>query len=75
MSTAGPRMSRMDDATSSTAPDVDAVIVEEPAPTDGLVDAWFVETFHGVPDLGVEHYNRFRTAADRLKGRLRAAKE
>jgi aminoglycoside/choline kinase family phosphotransferase len=41
--------------------------------SDALVEEWFVETFHGM-DLKVEHYNRFRAAADRLKARL-AGKE
>jgi hypothetical protein len=27
-------------------------------------DAWFVETFHNVPGLTTEWFNRFRTAAD-----------
>lgn len=42
-----------------------------PSATDVAIEAWFVETFHGVPDLRVEHFNRFREAVDRLKARLR----
>lgn len=62
--------------TSSTAPaGVEAVVVPAPRPLDVLVEAWFVETFHGIPDLQVQHFNRFRAAADRLKARLAAAKE
>lgn len=45
-----------------------------PSLTDALVDAWFVETFHSVPDLRVEHFNRFAEAVDTLKARLRAQK-
>lgn len=61
--------------TTTAPPEVDLVVVAAPAPTDRVVEAWFVETFHGIPDLGVEHFNRFRAAADRLKVRLSAAKE
>lgn len=62
--------------TSSTAPEhLDLVVVPAPSPTDALVEVWFVETFHGIPDLPVHHFNRFRAAADRLKARLSAAKE
>jgi len=32
---------------------------------------WFVETFHNVPGLTTELYNRFRAAADEFKARLR----
>jgi hypothetical protein len=62
--------------TSTTAPpDIDPVVVQTPRPLDAVVEAWFVETFHGIPDLPVHHFNRFRSAADRLKDRLSAAKE
>lgn len=63
-------------STSTTAPsDADLVVVAPPSPVDRVVDSWFVETFHGIPDLKVEHFNRFRAAADRLKDRLSAVKE
>jgi len=61
---------------SSTAPEhVDLVVAAPARPLDALLEAWFVETFHGIPDLPVHHFNRFRAAADRLKDRLAAAKE
>lgn len=64
------------DATTTTAgPDAEVAFVAPPSPTDILVEAWFTETFYGVPDLPVHHFNRFRAAADRLKDRLSAAKE
>lgn len=63
------------DATSTSAPEVEPAYVAPPSETDRLVEAWFVETFHGIQDLPVEHFNRFRAAADRLKARLSAAKE
>ena len=33
---------------------------------------WVTETFHNVPGLTTEHFNRFRDAADRYVARLRA---
>jgi hypothetical protein len=42
------------------------------APSDAVVDAWFVETFHNLPGLTTDWFNRFRIAADSLKTRLRA---
>lgn len=61
---------------SSTAPEhVDLVVAAPVRPLDLVVEAWFLETFYGVHDLKVEHFNRFRQAADRLKDRLAAAKE
>lgn len=47
-------------------------VVSAPAPTDAVVDAWFLETFHNLPGLSVEFFNRFTTARDVLKARLRA---
>lgn len=46
-------------------------IVPAPAPTDLIVDAWFVETFHNI-ELPTYFHNRFLEAATRLKARLRA---
>jgi hypothetical protein len=65
------------ESTSSTTapPGLDPVVVPAPRPLDLVIEAWFVETFHGIPDLPVHHFNRFRAAADRLKDRLAAAKE
>jgi hypothetical protein len=63
-------MAKSPTVSSTAAPDVDLVVVDVPAPTDPVVEAWFVETFHGLPDLSVENFNRFRFAADRLKARL-----
>lgn len=45
-----------------------------PAPTDALVEQWFVETFHN-RGFDVTTFTHFRAAADRLKERLRAAQE
>ena len=59
-----------------TADPVQPEMAPEPArPLDELVEAWFIESFYGIPDLPVHHFNRFRAAADRLKDRLAAAKE
>lgn len=75
-STVGERMKAMAKPQTTTAPpDLDLDLVQPPRPLDALVEAWFVETFHGIPDLPVHHFNRFRDAADRLKDRLSAAKE
>ena len=40
--------------------------------TDAIIDAWFLETFHGQP-LGVELFNRFNVAREQLKDLLRPA--
>lgn len=40
--------------------------------SDAVVDAWFFETFHNVPLLSTELFNRFNSARDELKKRLRA---
>jgi hypothetical protein len=63
-------MVRSPSVSSTAAPEVDLVVEVTPLPSDLLVEAWFVETFHGLPDLSVAHFNRFRFAADRLKARL-----
>jgi hypothetical protein len=52
--------------------DMPAVVVETPSPTDELVDAWFVETFHNLgPQLSDQMLARFIAARDVLKARLR----
>lgn len=61
-------------ASTTAPPELDLVVVAPPRPFDGLVEAWFVETFHDI-GLPVELFNRFRAAADRLKSRLPAEKE
>lgn len=43
--------------------------------TDSVVEAWFVETFHNVPNLSTELFNRFAAAKERLKELLRSALE
>ena len=39
---------------------------------DEIVDAWFLETFHGQP-LTTDLFNRFNAARDALKARLASA--
>lgn len=63
-------MAKSPSVSSTAAPEIDLVIEVPPAPSDLLVESWFVATFHGLPDLSVDHFNRFRAAADRLKARL-----
>lgn len=46
-----------------------AGFVYDAPPSDAVVDAWFVETFHNI-GLDAPAFNRFRSAADDLKRRL-----
>ncbi len=57
-----------DESTPMTAPPPADVCT--PSPTDVLVDAWFVDTFHN-RGFDAPQFNRFRAAADDLKARLR----
>lgn len=59
--------------TSSTTLAAAAVVVAAPRPSDAIVEAWFVETFHN-RGLHVEDFNHFRRQVDALKARLAAAK-
>lgn len=56
---------------STSRPDVEVVVAP---PADLIIEAWFVETFHG-RGLHVEDFNHFRRQTDALKARLAAAKE
>jgi hypothetical protein len=61
--------------TTTSAPTLDVELVPAPAPhpSAAIVDAWFLETFHGLL-LSTDLFNRFNAARDALKARL-AAKE
>jgi hypothetical protein len=45
-----------------------------PSPTDSIVDAWFVRTFHGQP-ISTDLFNRYNTAREELKLALARAQE
>jgi hypothetical protein len=47
-------------------------LIESVPATDGLIDAWFIETHHNI-GLGTEAFNRFYRAKEDLKARIRAA--
>jgi hypothetical protein len=49
--------------------DVDVVQAVEPSEGDRLVDAWFIETFHGL-NLDTQLFNRINAAKGALKTRL-----
>ena len=48
-----------------------AILVAAPSPSDAVVDAWFVGTFHNLA-LPTELQNRLTAAQDQLKRALRA---
>lgn len=62
------------DIPSTSAPALEPRAVEAPAPTDAIIETWFVETFHN-QGLDAPLFNRYRAAADALKVRLRSTRE
>jgi hypothetical protein len=59
----------LDPLSPSKTLDVDVVQAVDPSEGDRLVDAWFVETFHGL-NLDTQLFNRFNAAKGALKTRL-----
>lgn len=55
--------------TTTATLDVELVPAPAPHPSAAIVDAWFLETFHGLP-LSTDLFNRFNAARDVLKARL-----